>query len=196
MLWGARTVGSHAPAASSGPEGHKIRGDLGHLERIASQSELIGAIVLEDSPCCGGPHRALAEDLARARPGSPPPPQRPTSRRHRRAPPPPGPPRPGRARGRVGTLRRGGSSLVMMVAGHVSSAEAAFRPKDPMRSQEMPGNGREAGRRVSRSAEAAFEELDQVDPRELPSRRRDCHLMAPRCAFSRCFNRDKQGVSV
>ena len=25
------------------------------------------------------------------------------------------------------------------------------------------------------------------------SRRRDCHLMAPRCAFIRYFNRDKQG---
>ena len=28
------------------------------------------------------------------------------------------------------------------------------------------------------------------------SRRRDCHLTAPPCTFSRCFNRDKQGVSV
>ena len=28
------------------------------------------------------------------------------------------------------------------------------------------------------------------------SRRRDCHLMAPPCTCSRCFNRDKQGVSV
>ena len=28
------------------------------------------------------------------------------------------------------------------------------------------------------------------------SRRRDCHLMAPPCTFSRYFNRDKQGVSV
>ena len=28
------------------------------------------------------------------------------------------------------------------------------------------------------------------------SRRRDCHLMAPPFTFSRCFNRDKQGVSV
>ena len=27
------------------------------------------------------------------------------------------------------------------------------------------------------------------------SRRRDCHLMAPPCTFSRRFNRDKQGVS-
>ena len=27
------------------------------------------------------------------------------------------------------------------------------------------------------------------------SRRRDCHLMAPPCAFIRCLNRDKQGVS-
>ena len=26
-----------------------------------------------------------------------------------------------------------------------------------------------------------------------PSRRRDCHLTAPPCAFSRWFNRDKQG---
>ena len=37
---------------------HAIRGDLGHWmlrKRIATQSEVIWAIVLEDSPCCGGP---------------------------------------------------------------------------------------------------------------------------------------------
>ena len=28
------------------------------------------------------------------------------------------------------------------------------------------------------------------------SRRRDCHLMAPPCTFVRCFNGDRQGVSV
>ena len=28
------------------------------------------------------------------------------------------------------------------------------------------------------------------------SRRRDCHLMAPPCTFSRCFNMDKQWMSV
>ena len=30
----------------------------------------------------------------------------------------------------------------------------------------------------------------------MSSRRRDCHLMAPPCTCSRCFNRGKQGVSV
>ena len=28
------------------------------------------------------------------------------------------------------------------------------------------------------------------------SRRRDCHLRAPPCTCSSCFNRDKQGVPV
>ena len=43
------------------------RGDSGHLmlrKRIAPQSEVIRAIALEDSPCCGAPHRvAFGEDL-------------------------------------------------------------------------------------------------------------------------------------
>ena len=41
-------------------EGRAIRGDQGHLmrgERIASQSEVIRAIVSGHSPCCGAPHQ-------------------------------------------------------------------------------------------------------------------------------------------
>ena len=36
---------------------HTTRGDQGHLmprERVAPHSEVIRAVVLEDSPCCGG----------------------------------------------------------------------------------------------------------------------------------------------
>ena len=41
---------------------HTTRGGQGHLmlgERIVPQSEVIRAVLLEDSPCCGVPHLAL-----------------------------------------------------------------------------------------------------------------------------------------
>ena len=44
--------------ARSATEGHTIRGDQGSLmlrKRVAPHSEVIRVIVLEDSPCCGGP---------------------------------------------------------------------------------------------------------------------------------------------
>ena len=48
-----------AAVAGAGLQGHTIRGDIrGHLmlaERIASQSEVIRAIVSGCSPCCEGP---------------------------------------------------------------------------------------------------------------------------------------------
>ena len=46
-------------------EGHTPRGDSGYLmlgERVALQPEVIRAIVLEDSPCCGVPHLEHAGD--------------------------------------------------------------------------------------------------------------------------------------
>ena len=48
-------------------EGHKTRGDQGHLvrrERLASQSVVIRPILLEDSPCGGGPAPAQADPPA------------------------------------------------------------------------------------------------------------------------------------
>ena len=67
MLWGARTAASRQRAfgrepefgeAEPAPGGRTIRGDQGHLilgQRIASQSEVIRAIVSGDRPCCGVP---------------------------------------------------------------------------------------------------------------------------------------------
>ena len=56
--------------SGASPEGRTTRGDQGHLmlgERILPQSEVIRAIVLEGSPCCGVRHLAeyleLVEDL-------------------------------------------------------------------------------------------------------------------------------------
>ena len=50
------------------PEGHRTRGESGHLiprKRVAPHSEVIRAIVLEGSPCSEGPasgHRVLGRD--------------------------------------------------------------------------------------------------------------------------------------
>ena len=53
--------------------GHTTRGDQGHLmlgERIAPYSEVIRAMVLEDSPCCGGPqHLSAAASPSSEAPG-------------------------------------------------------------------------------------------------------------------------------
>ena len=69
------------PRLQQPPGGHTTRGGQGHLmrrKRVAPHSEMIGAIVLEDGPCCEVPT-------------PPPPPSR--QPRHRGLPcPPPAPP--------------------------------------------------------------------------------------------------------
>ena len=56
-------------AATKVTGGRTTRGGQGHLvlrEHIAPQSEVIRAIFLEDSPCCGGPHRCCSTRARRS----------------------------------------------------------------------------------------------------------------------------------
>ena len=53
----AQQFGCHRRGRRRISEGHTTRGDYGYLmlrERIAPQPEVIRAVLLEDSPCCGG----------------------------------------------------------------------------------------------------------------------------------------------
>ena len=68
MLWvrpaqGRRAGAAGARGARRRLKGNTARGDRGHLvlrERVAPQSEVIRAILSEDSPRCGGPHQVGA----------------------------------------------------------------------------------------------------------------------------------------